>query len=79
MQNPVDDRTTSAMVNYRMKQLQADLDASRSFQALVEIDDGQLDSSGDVTRIRRSIGLSLIRLGARLAGVRMQSRVSSQF
>lgn len=79
MQNPVDDRTTTAMVNYRMKQLLADHDACRFQPALLELDDGQLEGSGEVTRIRRSMGLSLIRLGARLAGIRMQPRVSRQY
>jgi hypothetical protein len=78
MQNPVDERTTSAMVNYRMNQLQADLVASRTFPVLDETAEAQFVSSSEVTRIRRSIGLSLIWLGARLAGIRMQPRVSNQ-
>ncbi len=78
MQNPLDQRTTRAMVDYRMTQLRNDLSASRPAIDL----DGQTVTLSDpqgVTRVRRSIGLSLIRLGSRLAGIRVQPRVSNQY
>ncbi len=78
MQNPLDQRTTRAMVDYRMTQLRNDLSASRPAIDL----DGQTITLSDpqgVTQVRRSIGLSLIRLGSRLAGIRVQPRVSNQY
>jgi hypothetical protein len=75
MINPVDQSTVKAMVDYKLDQINRD----RYEDGIgIEIPSQQLRSSRWVFSLRRSAGLSLMRLGARLAGIGMHARIGTQ-
>lgn len=74
MFNPLDEATTRSMVAYREQQLRRDIAESIS---PVERAEPESQSYGP-TRARRAIGLTLIRLGNRLAGSTIEPRLDVQ-
>lgn len=76
MINPVDEATINAMVAYREEQVLRD----RYEHEVVEViaDTTARKSPGMLLSLRRSIGLGIMRIGARLAGVGMQTRIGIQ-
>jgi hypothetical protein len=76
MFNPIDKSTTRAMVEYRMEQVKKDRVWVEDEGDLVAVVPGS--STGFIANVRRSIGLSVMRFGARLAGFGMQTRTGAQ-
>jgi hypothetical protein len=76
MINPIDKSTTRAMVEYRIEQVKKDRVWAEDEAGLVTVVPGS--SSGFIANCRRSIGLSMMRFGARLAGFGMQTRTGAQ-
>jgi hypothetical protein len=75
MINPVDQSTVKAMVDYKLEQINRD----RYEDGLeIEMPGEQLRSPRWVVSLRRSAGLSLMRLGARLAGIGLHARIGTQ-
>lgn len=76
MVNPIDRSTTRAMIEYRQEQLVAAKRATPEPFPNVIVEPFQV--SGLLWGIRRSMGIRIMQVGARLAGVCMQVRPSVQ-
>jgi hypothetical protein len=74
MFNPIDTNVTKSMIEYRREQLQADACRSRED---VELERTSI-SFKRLHPVRWAVGIRLIRLGARLAGMSLQGRMSAQ-
>lgn len=74
MFNPVDWSTTKAMMTYRQEQLDRDIAKS-----ITQTERCRRDSREDgLAWLRRTIGIMLIRMGARLAGTSVKPRLDPQ-
>ena len=76
MFNSLDRDTVRALADYRRSQLHRDFDKRVSEAQSVMV--RRTCAAGFVTWIRRSIGLYLIRAGARVAGTGLQTRIRTQ-
>lgn len=75
--NPVDRDTINAMVSYHEHQIHQTFgQVNIGKESLIVI--RPVSTAGFARAIRQSIGLALIRVGARLAGVGLQSRIGTQ-
>jgi hypothetical protein len=74
MFNPVDTTSTEAMVHYRQESLSRD----RSRQLRNPQEDPLPIHVFWIGALRRSVGLSIMRLGARMAGTCLTPRVRAQ-
>jgi hypothetical protein len=75
MMNPLDKATTNAMIEYKISQLAEDRIVHQAHPEIVRLD--VPEERGIVVGVRQFIGLSLIRFGARLAGIGMQTRIGT--
>lgn len=76
MINPVDRDTIKAMTEYRAEQLYRD---ANPYGYEVEVITVQpVRATGLISSIRQSVGLSLMRAGARLAGIGIHTRIGAQ-
>jgi hypothetical protein len=76
MLNPIDKATTRAMIEYRQNELSRLQDRDRVIADDLTVQ--SVNNYGFAWSVRRSLGLRLMRAGARLAGVGMQVRVGAQ-
>jgi hypothetical protein len=76
MINPIDEATINAMVAYREQQVLRDRYEHDVIEVVTETSSQR--STGMPSALRRSIGIGIMRLGARLAGVGMQTRIGIQ-
>jgi hypothetical protein len=77
MFSPVDDHMINSMVSYRQQEIHSLCEPKRRQpDALVVVRPTR--TQGLLGSFRQSFGLFLIRLGARLAGLRMHTRIGTQ-
>jgi hypothetical protein len=75
MMNPLDKATTKAMIDYKINQLAENRVVHPAHPEIVMID--VPEERGAIVAARQYIGLTLIRFGARLAGIGMQTRIGT--
>lgn len=76
MINPVDKATINAMVSYREEQVIRDRYEHEVYEIIANT--SGRNSPAMLFSLRRSIGIGMMRIGARLAGVGMQTRIGIQ-
>ena len=76
--NPVDRDTINAMVRYHRDQVQTSHQHSLPAEQSLVVVRPAVSSRGFIGTVRQSVGLALIRAGARLAGFGLQSRIGTQ-
>lgn len=75
--SPLDRDTVNAMVRYQDEQIHESFRRSSPAEAPIVVVPSH-SAGGFIAGLRQSVGLALIRAGARLAGVGLQQRAGAQ-